>query len=904
MSMSRKRLNLDTRKYIFLVVIWTLLLCGSLIWNMYQVRNTSFFTATAAARANIEKDIIVRKWATSHGGVYVVPDESTPSNPYLKIPDRDVETTTGKKLTLMNPAYIMRDIQSKYGKVYNSHLTSLKLMNPINQADEWETKALHEFEQGNTELLEIDQIAEKPYLRLMLPIITEQGCLKCHAHQGYKVGEIRGGISSSISLEPYFEHDKKRNFDLTLAHGLLWLVGLLGLYFSYRHTRRLNEKRKTVEDKLKLNERRASSLLDLTLQAHQLTEQQLLTATLDQAEKLTGSEIAFAHFVNDDQETITLSTWSTRTISYCKTAFDNHYPISKAGIWTACFYAKRALIFNDYASVSYKKGLPEGHSFLKRFLTVPVLEGNKVRMIVGVGNKAIDYDDSDLRELELVAASLWSLVKRKRVEIEIENYHAHLEEIVKVRTTELVKAKEAAEAANIAKSLFIATMSHELRTPLNAILGFSELLSWETNISEKQKQSLDIINRSGVHLLSMINDVLDLSKIEAGRFELDMQPTDLLKLFQDICDMISVRARNKQLDFNSEILPNTAPFIYADSGKLRQVLINLLGNAVKFTASGSVTLRTTTENLILTIEVIDTGSGIPADKLDDLFKPFVQLIQDNADMQGTGLGLSISKSLVELMGGKISVSSELGEGSIFKIEMPVKLANDFDVTLETEQLPVKSIAPNQKISRLLVVDDNAENRLLLTTMLREVGFEVQEAENGQQAIFLFEQWQPDLIWLDMRMPVMNGYEAAKKIRQLPNGEKVKIIALTASVFIEQHDEIMNAGCDAVLHKPFHVIDIFTELNKQLGVEFIHKDYVKISHTVQKITTEMLATLPQELVMQLQEAALCLDIEEMDAVIAKIREISLAIAEGLTDLAKNYHFDQIVTVTQTTKTSAE
>lgn len=904
MSTIRKRLNLDTRKYIFVIVIWSLLMSTSLIWNIYQIRNNSFFTATAAARANIEKDIIVRKWATSHGGVYVSPDETTQSNPYLNVPDRDVETTTGKKLTLMNPAYIMRDIQNKYGKVYNSHLTSLKLMNPINQPDEWENKALHEFEKGKTELLEIDHIAEKPYLRLMLPIITEQGCLKCHAHQGYKVGEIRGGISSSISLEPYFEHDEKRNFDLMLAHGLLWLVGLLGLYFSYRHTRNLNEKRKITDEKLKLNEQRASSLLDLTLQAHQLTEQQLLTATLDQAEKLTGSEIAFAHFVNDDQETITLSTWSSRTLSHCKVAFDNHYPISKAGIWTACFHEKRALIFNNYPNVKHKKGLPQGHSFLKRFITVPVLEGDKVRMIVGVGNKAVDYDDGDLRELELVAASLWSLVKRKRVETEIENYHVHLEEIVKVRTTELVKAKEAAEAANVAKSIFIATMSHELRTPLNAILGFSELLSWETNISEKQKQSLDIINRSGVHLLSMINDVLDLSKIEAGRFELDMQPTDLLKLFQDIGDMISVRASNKQLDFKSEISPNTAPFIYADSGKLRQVLINLLGNAVKFTASGSVTLRTTTENLILTIEVIDTGTGIPADKLDDLFQPFVQLIQNNSDMQGTGLGLSISKSLVELMGGKISVSSELGEGSIFKIEMPVQLANDFDVKLETEQLPVKSIASNQKISRLLVVDDNAENRLLLTTMLREVGFEVQEAENGQQAIFLFEQWQPDLIWLDMRMPVMNGYEAAKKIRQLPNGEKVKIIALTASVFIEQHDEIMKAGCDSVLHKPFHAVDIFTELNKQLGVEFIYKDYVKISHTVQKITTEMLETLPQELLMQLQEAALRLDIEEIDAVVAKIREISLDIAEGLTDLEKNYHFDQIVTLTQTTKTSAE
>ena len=465
---------------------------------------------------------------------------------------------------------------------------------------------------------------------------------------------------------------------------------------------------------------------------------------------------------------------------------------------------------------------------------------------------------------------------------------------------ELQKARDEAEAANIAKSAFIATMSHELRTPLNAILGFSELMSMDSNATTSQKDTLAIINRSGAHLLNMINDVLDISKIEAGRLELEIQAFDLLKLIEDIGDMFSIRAQSKQLSFKVEIATNIQQYIKADSSKLRQILINLLGNAIKFTHDGGVILRVSTQPLadnvlvLLVIDIVDSGSGIAADQQAELFKPFVQLTQENSDVKGTGLGLAISKSLIKLMGGGIHVSSILGVGSTFTIELRVPIASADNIVFTEKIPPVKSIAPHQPQWRLLIVDDNFDNRLLLVRLLTSVGFEVREAENGQQAVNIFEQWQPHLIWMDMRMPVMDGYQATSKIRQLKGGDAVKIIALTASAFIDQHDSIINAGCDAVLHKPFHAPEIFAMLTKQLGVKFIYDDRPStVTLPTVKVTAQMLSTLPVALQQQLYEAALNLDIEETDAVLSQIRQLVPDIANDLQKLAENYQFEQIV-----------
>jgi signal transduction histidine kinase/CheY-like chemotaxis protein len=485
--------------------------------------------------------------------------------------------------------------------------------------------------------------------------------------------------------------------------------------------------------------------------------------------------------------------------------------------------------------------------------------------------------------------------------IELAQYRNNLEQLVGSRTTELFIAKEAAEKANVAKSIFIATMSHELRTPLNAILGFSELMSLDATATEKQKEVLQIINRSGVYLLSMINDVLDISKIEAGRLELDVQVLNLVDFLNDIGAMINSRATAKQLDFRLEIAPNITRFIKTDSGKLRQVLINLLGNAIKFTANGSVVLRASTSpsgnKMLLIITVIDSGVGIPAENLAEVFQPFVQVMQSNSETQGTGLGLAISKSLVELMGGQISVSSEFGVGSTFKIELPIELADATNLAIDRNFKMVKSLAPHQPTWRLLVVDDKVDSRLLLVTLLTNMGFQVYEAENGQDAISKFQTWQPHLIFMDLRMPGVDGYEATAKIRQLGGGDKVKIIALTASVFKEQHSRIIEVGCDAVLHKPFHFAEIFNALTKYLGVKFIYQESeIIVPLLAIEVTAEIMATLPLDLRQQLHDAAMLLDTEETDIVIAKIYAIAPDVANVLQKMAANFQFNQIIQLT--------
>ncbi|MBE7383221.1 MAG: response regulator [Leptolyngbya sp. SIO1E4] len=398
------------------------------------------------------------------------------------------------------------------------------------------------------------------------------------------------------------------------------------------------------------------------------------------------------------------------------------------------------------------------------------------------------------------------------------------------QAADLAQAKEEADAANRAKSEFLAHMSHELRTPLNAILGFAQQIQIDTQLSSDHHQSISIINHSGEHLLQLINDILEISKIESGQIRLQKQTVNLDSLISNWENMFRLKAESKGLALTVHRSPELPQWIQADEGKLGQILINLLGNAIKFTQAGQVhlqvqVLQPTAISLKLlqpnqrwlTFEVSDTGPGIAEADIKTLFSTFSQAQEGLRSQAGSGLGLAISSRLVKLMGGDIQVRSQLHQGSTFTVTIPV-LPITPTVKAEAPDLNQSAIArlPGQPPYRILVVDDVAVNRLMLTKIFSTPGFAIQEANNGQEAIEIWQNWHPDIILMDMRMPVMDGYDATRWIKQQSKSQKTIVIAITASAFEEERQAILNVGCDDFIRKPFRREELVARVVQHLA----------------------------------------------------------------------------------------
>ena len=403
-----------------------------------------------------------------------------------------------------------------------------------------------------------------------------------------------------------------------------------------------------------------------------------------------------------------------------------------------------------------------------------------------------------------------------------------LEQRVEERTHALKLAKEAAESASRSKATFLANMSHELRTPLNAILGFAQLMLYDQDLNEQNQSDLQIICNSGHHLLTMINDILEMSKLEAGGIFLREQECDLTDIIDTAKDMLHLKALEKKLDFEVIIHPHTPRLIYTDEGKLRQILINLVGNAIKFTDLGHVYVRVFVQNnLHLYFEVEDTGSGISDSEMATLFQPFVQTDSGRRSQEGTGLGLSISYNYVHLMGGQMSVSSKVGKGSTFSFYIPLKPLESNNSESIRSSTRVVGLQSNQTDYRILIAEDTRLNRQLLTRILTPLGFEVREVNNGIEAIAVWQSWSPHLIWMDARMPMLNGSEAASAIRaieaerNIPDTERVKMIALTASLVNSEEEDLSTYGFDGFVTKPFTEDLVFEEMARHLNLQYVY-----------------------------------------------------------------------------------
>jgi PAS domain S-box-containing protein len=513
-----------------------------------------------------------------------------------------------------------------------------------------------------------------------------------------------------------------------------------------------------------------------------------------------------------------------------------------------------------------------------------------------------------IRRDGLVVGCVFSLIdiaERKQRELELEKYRNHLEELVATRTVELAHAKEAAEAATRAKSRFLANMSHEIRTPMNAILGYTQLMQRLPELSGKLKNYTAVIARSSDHLLALINDILEMSKIEAGSISLQQEDLNLRSLMKDIESMLKMRASEKGLALEFDVSPRIPAIMHADATKLRQVLVNIIGNAIKFTDHGGIGIRAGVnssdgQNVCVRIEIADTGPGIAEHEQAQVFDAFEQA-ESGRLKGGTGLGMAISRQYARMMGGDLTFDSTLGRGTTLHFTFVAQRRQG--AALETPKLPARRImklAPASAQPRILIVDDVESNREILRLLLAEVGLaEIREVADGRVALELVEQWRPDVILMDRRMPGIDGLQLTRMIKGLPQASEIRIVMVTASAFAEDRQLAFDSGADGFVSKPFREQEILTEI-KRVCPQVVY-EYESVQSKTQTLIPDAdcrhdVTGLEQTLVADLIGMIECGDVLRFENSIAQhLKASNPDLHDYLFQLAQKFDYDRIVAI---------
>ena len=778
----------ELKKYgLTAIVLWTILVVGLLVWNFKLERKNIIEQARVEARAIWTHNLSYRKWVTAMGGVYVRSDRMQP-NPYLKIKDRDKLTTDGMALTMANPAYVTRQvfeiIKKESDQPIINRIVSEKYFNPLNKPDEWEQKGLVAFAAGESEVSELTRMEGRAYLRLFRPMLTTEGCLLCHGEQGYKVGDIRGGISVAVPMARYDKIESAALINIAFVYLFLWIPGVGAIVFYHVKIEKKQLLILESEEKNRLFRSLVQSSADAIIAKdldgviltwnsgaeqiygyraeeaigrsialiippdHADEEVRLMTQLKrgDRVEHYTtervrkdGRQIAIALTISPVRDSagklvgassvshdVTKQIEAEAALRYSEERLRAAQRLAKVGSWELDLVTN-ALIWSDeiyrifevdpaqfVASYDAFLGLihPDDRVAVNAAYTDSVrnripytlehrllFPDGRIKYVLEQSATSYAADGRPLRSVGTVQ----EITERKEAEEKIRELNVGLERRVAERTSELQGSQQALmnivedlneksaelEEANTRlqeldrlKSMFVASMSHELRTPLNSIIGFSSILhdEWVGPLNQEQKKDLDIVHRCGNHLLSLINDVIDVSKIEAGKIESTPEEFDLSALIDEAISLIKKDLEEKGLELKLNVVPQ---LIYSDRRRLFQCVLNLLSNAVKFTEKGTISIEVQRvsspgrelEDSFVEITVADTGIGIRSEDQSRMFQPFVRLISPTqANIPGTGLGLYLTQKLAhEILHGEIRLISEYGQGSRFTIRIPVRM---------------------------------------------------------------------------------------------------------------------------------------------------------------------------------------------------------------------------------------
>ena len=884
-----------------LAILWTLVVGVSFSWNYSHERDAARDAATVTARAQFAKDILYRRWSAAHGGVYAPISKTTQPNPYLtEVEERDIETPSGRKLTLVNPAYMTRQAHELGWQTegLRGHITSLDPIRPANVPDAWEKQALKTFEQDVREFTSVEIFDGKAHLRLMRPLMTEKGCLKCHAQQGYKVGDVRGGISVSILMAPYLAISKKRITALAFWYVGIWLLGLTGIGLAIRSIGRANHRIRTQQAELEEGNERFNQLAEhsgtfiwevdstglytyvshvvesvLGYRSEELVGRKRLYDLHFKSDRKTFKTAVFEAFtrkepfdnlvssirtrdgetvwvetngiprLNEDGELLGYRGSDTNITDRRKTEealkeSEEYFRalIENVGDVISIMNEKGDLIYESPSHtkvLGYDAGELIGKNVLdfvhpddqksltrqfKNLLQKPggiapvhfriLHQDGKWRYIEGTCKNLLDFP-----AVKGIVVNYRDVSDRDRVEKELRQTNEYLAQ----QTTFANTMAAEAETANAAKSEFLANMSHEIRTPMNGVIGMTGLLL-DTDLTNDQRRYAETVRVSSDSLLTLLNDILDFSKIEAGKLEMETRDFNLQALLDDFAEMMAFKAHEKGLEFICAVAPDMPIFLRGDPGRLRQILINLTGNAVKFTLKGEIVAHAsleseTNEDVFVRFSVRDTGIGIPADRQAGLFRQFTQVdASTTRKYGGTGLGLAISKQLAGMMGGKIGVNSEEGEGT--ELWFTARFLKQPDHGREL--IPPVDL----RGVRILVVDDNAANREILVDRFKSWQAKPDEAPNGETGLHLLREavrtGNPYCVAvLDMHMPGMDGETMGIAIKADASLTHIPLIMMTSLTQQGDAQNFEKIGFAAYLIKPVRDADLFDTITSVL-----------------------------------------------------------------------------------------